>query len=137
MALMIWTEEFSVGVKQLDGQHMQLIDTLNKLQEGVNVGQNGDITKQMLKRLMDYTNNHFATEEDLLVQIGYPKLAEHRAEHAILAEKVEELATRHGNGEIEIYAELLRFLLNWLNQHILIEDKEYSRWLNRASLPKV
>jgi len=133
MALMTWKNEYSVGVKQLDGQHMQLIDSLNKLHDGILAGATGEVTNRMLRRLMDYTNNHFATEEDLLAQAGYPQLTEHRAEHTALTRKVEDFAARHEEGEPDIHIELLDFLSDWLNTHILIEDKEYSRWLSKAS----
>jgi hemerythrin-like metal-binding protein len=131
MALFMWSDRFSVGVKQLDGQHMQLVDTLNSLHEGMMNGQAQAVTGPLLMKLLDYTQNHFATEEKLMASTKCPSLARQQAEHAALTKQVEELMSRYDRGEISVNIQLLNFLRDWLTNHILKEDKEYGPWLNQ------
>jgi hemerythrin-like metal-binding protein len=134
MALLNWSERYSVGVKQLDGQHMQLVDTLNSLHDGMMKGEAQKVTGALLMKLVDYTHNHFATEEKIFASTKYPAADRHRAEHTALTRQVEDFVDRYDRGEIALNVQLLNFLRDWLTTHILKEDKEYGPWLNKAGI---
>jgi hemerythrin len=131
MALLNWSDKYSVGVQQLDTQHMQLVETLNALHDGMMNGQAQNVTGPLLMRLLDYTSNHFAAEEKLLTASRYPALSKHKNEHAALTKQVEAFMDRYDRGELTLNIQLLHFLRDWLMNHILKEDKEYGPWLNQ------
>jgi len=130
MALLNWTDQYSVGVKEIDVQHRRLVDTLNELHEGMMKGQASTVTGPLLMRLVDYTGKHFADEEKLMANTKYPKLAIHRGHHVELTKQVLEYVGRYDRGEVALNVQLLNFLRDWLTTHILKEDKEYGPWLN-------
>lgn len=130
MALMTWSDKYSVGVKSLDNQHSVLVETLNKLYDAMMKGQARDITGPLLKMLVEYTNEHFAAEEKLMASTKYPGSALHIVKHKDLIKQVGEFVGRFERGEITLSVDLLKFLRDWLGTHILKEDKEYGPWLN-------
>jgi hemerythrin-like metal-binding protein len=131
MALLNWSDRYSVGVKGIDVQHKGLVDTLNQLHDGMMKGQAATVTGPLLMRLVDYTAKHFADEEKLMAQTKYPALTQHHAHHVELTKQVEEFVGRYDRGEITLNVQLLNFLRDWLANHILKEDKEYGPWLNQ------
>jgi hemerythrin len=129
MALMTWNNRYSVGVKMLDDQHTGLFETLNELHGAMMKGQAQSLTGPLLHKLVDYTRRHFAAEEAMMVSTRYPGLAEHRVKHHELTKQVEEFVGRFEKGEITLNLHLMNFLRDWLNNHILKEDKEYGPWM--------
>jgi hemerythrin len=129
MAFLVWTDKFSVGIKKIDDQHMVLVETLNDLHAAMMKGQAQTVTGPLLKKLVDYTRDHFSSEEYMMASVNYPGLAVHRIKHRDLTKQVEEFIGRFERGEIRINLELLNFLNDWLTTHIQKEDKEYSPWL--------
>jgi len=129
MAFLVWTEKFSVGIKKIDDQHMVLVETLNQLHAAMMKGQAQTVTGSLLKKLVDYTRDHFSSEEYMMVTANYPGLAAHRVKHRDLTNQVEEFIERFERGEIRMNLELLTFLNDWLTTHIQKEDKEYAPWM--------
>ncbi len=72
MDLITWTEEMSVGVKALDDDHKMLIEMMNKLNDGILAGQSNLALEDVVESLVRYTRLHFAREERLFAQTGYP-----------------------------------------------------------------
>jgi len=119
----------SVGVKACDDDHKQLIDTLNRLYEGMKKGQGKDVLGKVLDDMVKYTKVHFAREEELFDRTGFPA-ADHKREHRELVTKAETLQRRQKSGESALSIETLDFLRDWLTIHIQGTDKKYSSYLN-------
>ncbi len=134
MALLKWTKKYSVGVKVLDEQHAEFVRCLNELHAAMLKGQAQSVAIVIEPEMMNLTKNHFSTEERLMEETKFPGLAEHRAEHHALTAKVEEFVARYEQGDQSIYPELLRFLGNWLYNHTLTVDKQYTQWMNEHGI---
>ncbi len=130
MALLKWSDKYTVGVKALDNQHTILFDTLNELYSAMMDGKAQSMTGPLRHKLVDYTHKHCSAEEDLMASAKYPGFAEHRIKHRDLTKQVEEYVGRYERGEISLNLPLLNFLRDWLTNHILKEDHEYGPWLN-------
>ena len=61
-----WRKEFSIGIKEMDNQHMELVSIINGIHKALSEGQGMERLGDMLDRLLKYTDNHFAAEEKLL-----------------------------------------------------------------------
>jgi hemerythrin-like metal-binding protein len=127
---MTWNSKYSVGVKTLDSQHTVLFGLLNDLHAAMLKGQAQSLTGPLLRKLLDYTNTHFSTEEKMLADAGYPGLADHKVKHRALIQKVEGYSVRFEKGEITLNLHLMNFLRDWLTEHIQRTDREYSAWLH-------
>jgi hemerythrin len=134
MSLMVWKEEYSVGLKDIDKQHMKLIEMVNEVHEAMAVGKSKDVLDQVFEELVDYTKTHFTYEENLLIKIGYPGASAHKGMHAELVGKVFSYKQRIDKGELGVSIDIMKFLRNWLNDHILIEDKKYGRFYSEKNM---
>ena len=131
MAFLNWGPHLSVGVAAFDREHQGLIAIINELHDKMQAGQGKDVLAGLLKRLIDYTINHFEHEELELKNHAYPQLRDHQAQHAALRQKVREFHNRLTIGYNGLIAvEMLRFLKSWLETHIQQEDRAYGRYLN-------
>jgi hemerythrin len=129
MALIKWKEEYSVKVPEIDEQHKKLIDLINQLADAMSVGKGRDVLKAVLAELVDYTEYHFRTEEGLLREHGYPGQDRHFQAHEQLTARAAELRALFEGGEARLSIDVMLFLSDWLNRHILGEDKQYAPYL--------
>jgi hemerythrin len=130
MAFMDWKESYSVGIAAIDGQHKILVGMINTLYEHMKAGKSGEVIEKLLAALIDYTQVHFKTEEDLFAAKGYPQAAAHEAKHAAFVEKVGKFNEDYKAKKIGLSVQLLEFLTDWLKEHIQLEDKAYSPYLS-------
>lgn len=130
MALMDWSPGFSVNVKQFDEQHKKLVAMVNQLHEAMKVGKGGEVLGPILNSLISYTASHFADEERLMQQHGYPDLVKHKAEHDKLTKQVLDLQKQYQTTKSALSMSVMSFLRDWLINHIQGEDKKYGPFLN-------
>jgi len=131
MALLTWSEKFSVGVKSIDQQHSGLFAMVNELHDAMMKGQAKSVTEGLLKKLVKYTEEHFSYEERAMETTRYAGLAAQRKRHSDLTGQVKEFVARHKRGDASINIELLQFLSDWLTKHIEREDKQYGSWMQQ------
>ena len=68
MALIVWSDKLSVGIRSIDAQHGILVDTVNELHDAMLKGQAKSLTEPLLRNLMAYTRDHFSAEEAMMAQ---------------------------------------------------------------------
>ncbi len=133
MALLQWSEKLSVGVIEMDRQHRKLVDLVNRLYDAMASGQGDDIKKDILTELVMYTKVHFAAEERLMRECGYPQFAAHQVLHEQLTGKVQQLYEKVQAGQMVPSVSLSNFLKDWLVNHILQQDRKYAQYLVPAA----
>lgn len=125
-----WNDSFSVKVNAMDDQHKKLFEITRELYSAMQSGQGKKVVGDVLQRLIDYTVHHFASEEALMEQNGYPDLAQHQAEHRALTDKVVAFQEKFNAGQAVITSELMTFLQEWLTGHIHNIDRRYGEFMN-------
>jgi hemerythrin len=134
MALLDWNDKYSVKVSSIDAQHKKLFDMVNELHDAMKSGTGSTHVPAILNLLVAYTREHFANEERLMVQAKYANFALHKAEHDALTSEVVKMARDLEYGRITLSVQLLEFLKNWLQNHILSSDRKYSGTLHAAGV---
>ena len=124
-----WKEEYAVGIEAIDRDHKRLIASINELYEAMHDNTSAERIPDLLKSLTDYTLNHFAAEQAIMENIAYPDSQTHFREHGVMARKISDISARHKSGQVGISVELLLFLKNWLETHILKTDRALARHL--------
>jgi len=114
----------------MDDQHAILMDELNELRLAVVRGSGREQVCELLDRLIEFTRMHFASEEQLMEQTGFPGLAEHCAEHQSMLAKMICSAHRLQYGEGVQLGVLLCSLRDGYTSHIEGPDQQYGPWLN-------
>jgi len=128
---MTWIPTYSVGVTSIDEQHKRLIALINELHDAMLANRGTVAVNQVLVQLADYCDEHFSYEEGLLQKAQYPGFAIHREKHVRMAEQVRKLTSQAQRGGAVVTLEVMNFLRNWLDKHILGTDKEYAPLLSR------
>jgi hemerythrin-like metal-binding protein len=128
-----WNDSYSVKVDAMDDQHKQLFKIIDELHTAMRSGKGKDVAGNLLRRLVDYTIQHFAAEEKLLEQKKYPGLTAHQAEHRALTHKVIAFKNDFEAGKASITPELMNFLQNWLTNHIQTVDQKYGEFMNSGT----
>lgn len=134
MALVNWSDQLSVNIRQIDEQHKKLVSMLNELHDAMLNGKGRDVLSQILDGLAEYTVTHFATEENLMKKYNYPGYVNHKAEHDRFVEKVSEFKEKLSQGQLTLTMEVLNFLKDWLTSHIMGSDKKYGPFLNERGI---
>ena len=122
---MEWDASFNTGIVEIDDQHRQLVDMLNRLNGAMAHGEGASVLGNIFDELKAYTISHFGTEEKLFDETGYPGAEQHKQIHANLLEKVMELESDFKSGRVTMSREILMLLKDWLQNHIKGVDMEY------------
>ena len=130
MALVNWKETYAVNVVEIDNQHKKLIELINNLYDAMIAGKAKEVMSTILSGIVDYTVYHFATEEKYFDQYNYPESEVHKKEHSELVEQVAALQKKHEAGERVLTIEVMNFLRDWLNDHIIGSDTKFGPYLN-------
>lgn len=125
MAFFDWNDELATGIQKIDEQHRKLIELVNGLHEALSRGKSRDVLGGLLKALADYTDYHFKTEERAFARYGYAEAAAHKKSHDDLIGQLQELMAKHEKGSLAVGAETLNFLVGWVKNHIMKEDRLY------------
>jgi hemerythrin len=130
MAFYSWKQEYSVGNDLMDKQHQVLIEMINKMHEAMKVGKGGVEAGIIVNEMIDYSAMHFAAEEELMKKHQFTALKDHVKEHKAFMEKAAGFQKEISSGSFTLSMELTTFLRDWLTNHILVNDKAYSKVLN-------
>jgi hemerythrin len=130
MGLLVWSEKYSVNVREIDDQHQKLIGMVGRLNDAMSEGKDTEALGKILGDLLEYTRTHFADEERLMQAAGYPDFETHKAKHTWLTDRVAELYKGYQDGRVTISREVMMFLQNWVDSHIMGTDKDYAPFLD-------
>lgn len=132
MARIEWKKEYETGVALVDEQHRNLVEIINRFEDALQKGKGSRHANEILNELMGYTQEHFAAEERLMAEAGYPQLKLHQSQHRQLLQKVERFQFDFNGSGRRITAELHEFLGYWLLTHILRDDRAFGASLAEA-----
>ncbi|MGA3371229.1 MAG: bacteriohemerythrin [Terracidiphilus sp.] len=129
-----WEPELSVGVKELDDDHRELIGMLNEIHATANGRQNQGLS-DLVERVVASAKAHFAHEERLLDEAGYPEADAHYKEHdRMIAKALSVQAAFRCGSPCALSQEFFDFLRDWLIHHIRECDKSYGPSLNAKGI---
>ncbi|WP_165873424.1 bacteriohemerythrin [Parasulfuritortus cantonensis] len=140
MPFMTWSDEYATGIDIVDRQHRGLMEMINAaapLLLDCSPVQEAE-REALFTGLVDYTGEHFRTEEALMREVGVdPRVYEHhRHTHARLVDDVLAWRARFSCRDPLAGQRLLGFLAGWLIFHVLGEDQTMARQIRavRAGL---
>ncbi len=138
MGKFIWTEEYSVGINEIDGQHKHFFDIANKIID-LTAGQNPTKEKAfgLLEELGNYAFYHFGTEEGYFDKFNYREAPLHIDAHNGYREAVRkylEDINKEGTDIAKMTEEMASYSSDWLSKHIISMDKKYTKYFNERGL---
>jgi hemerythrin len=129
-----WDEKYSVYDTEIDKQHQQFFNLINKFYTSMASNQNNEAIKMVVAELKAYALKHFTHEESVMRRKDYPRLASHQKAHKMFSEKITELEDKLKAGKLISTLEISKYLKEWLSNHILLEDKQYANYFKNNNL---
>lgn len=128
-----WTSDLDTGIPVIDQQHRRIVDFINDLEAAQVLG-NQEKIKQVVYDCIDYTLSHFAFEESMQEEAGYPYCKPHKKVHELFTRKVAEYQQRMELGD-DVAEELHAMLARWLVNHIKRDDADYVASVRASMTP--
>jgi hemerythrin len=129
-----WSDDLSVNVKEIDGQHKRLVEMVNSLNAAMLARKGREAQKATIDAMVDYAATHFKFEEANMSQFRFPGFEAHRIEHERFTAKAFELKARADRAGFILTLEIVDFLRDWLQNHIRGTDRQYSECFNEHGL---
>ncbi|MCW8915918.1 MAG: hemerythrin family protein [Magnetovibrio sp.] len=119
-----WSDKLTVDITSIDDQHKELISIFQELvnmlpMEAIPLSEK----KKAFQALVDHAIDHFAYEEKIMRNIGYPEIDQHIAEHNDLRKEIDTISKQVANGDgIDDLAGIVSLVQVWLLRHIMASD---------------
>jgi hemerythrin len=126
-----WQNSFSVGIRLIDEQHMQLIRLTNKLFASCMAGrdQSKNTFLNVASEAINYTGYHFGVEEKIMERVNYPGFQKHKQEHANFVREVFTKMEEFKANKPRAPLGFVYFLKDWVLHHIAVNDKKLGAYL--------
>lgn len=128
-----WSDDYNVGIQEVDEQHKELVNMLNALHNAIVNHRAKESVRRILDQLAEYTRTHFLLEESLMRVTHYSGFDIHKQQHEELIRQVQDLQAKLDSGKATITFELLHFLKGWLTHHINESDKRFGSFFAQTS----
>jgi hemerythrin len=119
-----WTQEYSVGVEEIDSQHRELFDRINNLDSAMKQGRAKEEVVRLIKFLDAYVNIHFGAEEKYMTDYDYPGYALHKTKHNWFEKEFSEIRTKLDAEGVTPDLIMLsnNLLITWFSNHVRTID---------------
>lgn len=125
---LLWRDEMTTGVVELDAQHKYLIDFFNDL--GYSIKRKFDPVdiSKVLKVMKYYAEWHFHQEEECMLRYHCPVAEKNIKAHAVFMDKFIEYQREYeqSGGSVDLAVKIHKELSDWIMNHIMIVDTELS-----------
>lgn len=127
-----WDHRFELGNEKIDAEHRIFLGLIIEFQ---NAGQQGAPKGKLLRNFQEickYAEFHFLSEENTMIDHGYPDTEQHAKLHRqLLSEAGNKLNQLHTDtASVE---DTFQFLFQWFALHTSIEDKKLVAYLDHGS----
>ena len=128
-----WQASYSVGVKLIDDQHMELVKLTNKLFANCMAGRERarNTFLDTIHEAVEYVGYHFGTEEKVMERINYPEFAIHKKQHENFVREVFVKVEEFNAGKTLAPLSFVYYLRDWVLHHIAVCDKKYGDYLRQ------
>jgi hemerythrin len=125
-----WTPALAVGIAAVDAQHQELFRRAERLVVALRSGDRDEVLP-LLAYLDEYVVHHFAAEERLMREAGFPGLEAHAADHRRFRDDFAAMVRdfRRTGPTALVALTIHNWLSDWLRMHIGGLDQELGRFL--------
>ena len=125
--MLVWKDEYSIGVDLIDKQHKYLFDIGNnayKLMSSDFSANKYDDIVIIIQDLRQYTKFHFMAEEEYMIKTNCKEYVIQKLEHDEFINKLDKMNLELVDEDPQkLIEDILAFIFDWLLSHILLKDK--------------
>lgn len=119
-----WMEGYRIGHTEIDAHQQQLFDLTNRMLATQDVA----TLRQLLQELYRNACDHFALEERLMDELGYPGVDAHRQAHRRTLDRLDILCMDVGKGMLNKRG-IEALMREWAEKHVPGEDAVFGHYL--------
>lgn len=131
-----FTSKYRTGITLIDDEHRRLFEIIKETNDLIHeefLHDKYDEIVRLINELRAYTEFHFSDEEALMERIQYPGLDAQKRAHSAFIERLVEIDLNDldemDDHQQEYLLDLIRFLLDWLTNHILACDCKIGEYM--------
>ena len=111
-----WNKKFEVGHERIDFEHKIFLNLIRDASRLPEVGVSRERVIRHLDEIVKYAVFHFTSEENIMFDVSYPDIENHKHEHARLIALFDERTHQYREGQIGL-DEVVAFLFEWFALH--------------------
>jgi len=129
--LIHWDKSLETGQPLIDAEHRILVMLFRKLDIAIKTKQSESVLKRIVSEVRKLADFHFCSEENIMLEVGYPGFEAHCKLHTDL---MVELNAKIGRivSHREFPDDLLDFMNQWLIEHIANHDQQLVTFINNS-----
>ena len=129
-----WVPLYETRHKLIDSQHKELVNIVNELYTATvdNSANTNEAFIKAIKKCIDYTQYHFKTEEKIMDLINYSDAENHKAMHNSFYLEIVDQIRKYEEGQPFVANKFIKFLKDWLLEHIGFQDKKFVNEIKEA-----
>lgn len=123
-----WRPEFAIGIPDVDHEHQELINWINRTLAtlGQTPQRQSGVTG-LLGEIFAKISAHFALEERVMKSRQYDQFTEHKLDHEQLLDDIREMMDDYETGTGTAGDEFSARLTDWFSQHFKTHDARFHR----------
>jgi hemerythrin-like metal-binding protein len=123
MSLIEWRKEFETGIPDVDHEHRELVDIINRLHEHITSGADRSHITKFLGEVFAKIAAHFALEESIMRKHAYDEYEAHKAEHERLLDEIRDIMDAQRDNPSSAYGDSLSSTVrDWFVNHFKSKD---------------
>jgi hemerythrin len=130
-----WNEKLSTGLLGLDEQHAALFQLFNEFIDAIEAGSPQAVLVERFEYIMGETLKHFAYEEQIMKNIGFPEYSAHKEHHEILRQDAELIFKdlQESKDGVEV-SPSINFLRALIVKHMVEKDLKIRDYIKQGTL---
>lgn len=121
-----WRPEFSTGIEDIDHEHQELIEWINRaLAASAAAGTDVAAVSDLLGEIFAKISAHFALEERVMKTRGYDQLAPHKQDHELLLDDIRDIMDEYEEGGGMAADRFAARLGEWFGEHFRTHDARF------------
>jgi hemerythrin len=126
-----WNDALSTSVGEIDNQHKQLIERINRLLAAFARTTGREEMERIVQFLTDYVVLHFGTEERYMQKFGYTNFTQHKAQHELFVRAFSRVRDRlfADKTDPQLMEDTRQLVVDWLVNHIKLSDRALGLFL--------
>ena len=127
---MEWQKDYELGHDKIDLEHRVFFDLVKSVGSALDRGDSKDRIRRLIAETAKYADFHFLSEENIMIDVGYPDFADHHKIHQELMQSLNRCIVNFEVSE-ESTRDLVTFLTNWFVKHTTNEDLKVAKYIKQ------
>lgn len=123
-----WNTKYEVGHPRIDHEHQVFVDLIRSVSLEAERKSTRERIARLLMEVKRYAEFHFLSEENIMLDVGYPDYERHRVEHVMLLSRLDDRFHQFRAGEVSL-EDISEFMFTWFALHTTQVDKKLAEFI--------